>query len=81
MTARQIELARHALGLGLKKSYRNRFYASPLHPDFDDWFYLAATGDARRFGDHFKLTTAGATKALLPGESLGPEDFPTMDEV
>jgi hypothetical protein len=39
LTPRQIELARHALGLPnqYKKSYRNRFVAGGNHPDQNDW--------------------------------------------
>lgn len=86
MTPKQVELARHALGLNGKArcSYRNRFCAGAEHPDFLDWLAMVEVGDARRreavkgFGgdDLFHLTKAGAEKALLPGERLDPDDFP-----
>ena len=50
MTPRQIELARHALGLrpGCLVSYRNRFLAGPGHPDYADWQAMVAAGQAKR---------------------------------
>ena len=85
MNQRQIELARHALGLPNDKdvSYRNYFTAGPGHPDFDDWQAMAATGSAWTQGPNdylrgdyvFWLTLAGASKALRPGETIDPEDF------
>ncbi len=86
MTDNQIDLARHALGLPnrMKRSYRNNFVAGPGHVDWDEWQMMVAAGHAvsRRWSliPHiervFTLTRAGATLALLPGESLDPEDFP-----
>jgi hypothetical protein len=86
MNEKQIELARHALGLNGKArcSYRNYFSAGPGHSDYLDWLAMVEVGDARRresvkgFGgdDLFHLTKAGAEKALLPGERLDPDDFP-----
>ena len=86
MNTRQIELARHALGLNGKArcSYRNHFAAGTDHCDFLDWVAMVEVGDARRreavpgFGgmDLFHLTEAGAKKALLLGERLDPDDFP-----
>ncbi len=86
MTPAQIELARHALGLNGKArcSYRNHFVAGPYHSDFLEWSHMVEAGDATRreapkgFGgdDLFRLTRAGAGKALLPSEHLDPEDFP-----
>ncbi|WP_431861479.1 hypothetical protein [Azospirillum sp.] len=89
MTPRQVELARHALGLdGHKKvSYRNRFIAPPETPDFSEWDAMVAAGYAKRLqrsagtwgygiGVLFWLTRAGAELVLRPGESLCPEDFP-----
>jgi hypothetical protein len=87
MTLRQIELARHALGIahpGTKRSYRNHFSCGPGHVDYDEWVKMASDGNAvqrkvRGFGgdDLFHLTPAGAMAALRPGESLDHEDFPT----
>ena len=49
MTPRQIELARHALGLPTRarRSYRNRFYCGPGHGDFNDWTTMATCGWAK----------------------------------
>lgn len=90
MTPRQIELARHALGLPHKfnQSYRNRFVAGPDHPDFADWQAMVASGmaahngkphaPARSHGCYtFWLTLEGAHNALLKGETLDLEDFPS----
>lgn len=86
MTPRQIALARHALGLTASclVSYRNHFVAGPGHPDYADWQAMVAAGQAKRLeseylppGDVlFRLTRAGAEKALLPGDILNPEDWP-----
>jgi hypothetical protein len=83
MTPRQIELARHALGLrpSCLVSHRNRFLAGPGHPDYADWQAMVAAGQAKRLeseylppGDVlFHLTRAGAELALLPGDKLDPE--------
>jgi hypothetical protein len=87
MTPRQIELARHALGLParFKQSYRNRFIAGRLHPDFADWQQMVEAGDAERSAKShatgecwtYRLTLQGAHSALLKGESLDLEDFPS----
>ena len=86
MTPRQIELARHALGLRPTRliSCRNHFVAGPGHPDYRDWMVMVAAGQAsRRENKHlppgdvmFHLTRAGAEAALLPGDILNPEDWP-----
>jgi hypothetical protein len=86
MSPRQIELARHALGLPNERhqTYRNRFYASSGHRDFADWQAMVEAGMAvqseprkgsgmRMFG----LTRQGASAALHAGETLDPEDFPS----
>ena len=89
MTPRQIELARHALGLPNRnnKSFRNRFIAGLQHPDYADWFGMVLDGNAEwrsgekvPFGNDwlFWLTPAGAQKALRPGEQLDKEDFPDV---
>lgn len=85
MTPRQIELARHALGLPNRdrKSHRNRFIAGYGHADYPDWIAMVASGDAIRFtcqiyggDDYFYLTAIGARSVLLPREKLSKEDFP-----
>ena len=86
MTPRQIELARHALGLrpGCLVSYRNHFVAGSGHVDYPDWMLMVDAGNATRIeNEHlpaglvlFKLTRAGAEAALLPGDRLDPEDWP-----
>ncbi|MCW5705463.1 MAG: hypothetical protein KIT82_23130 [Bradyrhizobium sp.] len=85
MTPRQIELARHALGLrpGTLVSYRNNFCAGPGHDDFEEWEAMVAAGFARKRSSAFlppgdvlfHLTRAGAERALLPGDVLDPEDW------
>lgn len=86
MSPKQRDLARHALGLPNPRrcSYRNHFVAGPGHADYQDWMVMTIRGDAkRRVGDPitggddlFTLTQAGAERALDPGETLDPEDFP-----
>lgn len=88
MTPKQIELARHALGLkeGRTVSYRNHFVTDecPGNQDHAEWMQMVARGDAiRRKGnpitggmDCFYLTRGGAEAALKPNEQLDPEDFP-----
>uniref|UniRef100_A4WTA8 Uncharacterized protein n=1 Tax=Cereibacter sphaeroides (strain ATCC 17025 / ATH 2.4.3) TaxID=349102 RepID=A4WTA8_CERS5 len=86
MTPRQIELARHALGLPnrRKQSYRNHFVTGPGAPDYDAWEAMVTDGFAKKFrggalsgGDPvFILTPKGAMAALERGERLDPEDFP-----
>lgn len=90
MTDRQIELARHALGLGngRRQSYRNYFTAGVGHNDYEEWLEMSRIGaairrDGRRliFGgdDLFHLTRAGAEQALRSGETLDPEHFPHVE--
>ncbi|WP_342152282.1 hypothetical protein [Methylorubrum sp. SB2] len=84
MTPRQLELARHALGLPnrTRRSYRNRFLAGGESPE---WRAMVAAGQAERAepDEHgrtwFWLTTAGALAALGKGERLCPEDFPPAE--
>lgn len=86
MTSRQIELARHALGLrpGRLVTYRNHFCAGPGHADFADWETMVAAGFAVKReskvlppGDvMFHLTPAGAERALKVGDVLDPADWP-----
>lgn len=86
MTLREIELARHALGLPnkMRMSYRNRFVAGEGHDDYKDWLQMVADGNAGMrdgsklpyAGDSlFWLTHDGAKQALKRGEKLDPEDF------
>jgi len=87
MTPRQIELARHALGLrpGRLVSFRNNFVAAPGGPDYPEWEAMVADGFATKRRTKalpsgwmlFHLTRAGAERALLPGDVLDPEDWPT----
>jgi len=84
MTARQIELARHALGLPNDKmrSYRNRYVVGISNDSYEDWLKMSVAGYAKIFPnlfdkyDYFKLTLTGAKAALLDGEMLDPNDFP-----
>jgi hypothetical protein len=88
MTPAQMELARHALGLptAARRSYRNRYFASAGGATYDLWMQMVAAGEAvrgevqartQRSGSiYFELTRQGAEAALLPGETLCPEDFP-----
>ncbi len=85
MTPRQLDLARHALGLPNKRrqSYRNHFVTGDWSVDYGDWQAMVAAGLARRRAgnaltggdDLFWLTKEGATAALKRGERLDPEDF------
>jgi hypothetical protein len=81
MTPRQIELARHALGLPnqARESYRNYFVAGEGHTDYADWTAMVEAGHAQQCrgggGDLFLLTEAGARAALKPGERLDPRGF------
>lgn len=87
MTPAQIELARHALGLGngRRVSYRNHFVTGPDGDDFADWMAMVEAGNAKRHAGHplaggddmFWLTHQGAKAALKRGERLDPHDFPT----
>lgn len=88
MTPRQLELARHALGLSNPDakgvSYRNYFKAPPYSVDWPDWVAMCDKGYARRRCWHrpdrlyFILTKKGAMAALRDGERLCPEDWPDM---
>lgn len=91
MNAKQIELARHAIGLDgqHKVSYRNHFVTGPGpgNDDHPQWLAMVEAGDAvKRRGspltggdDLFRLTPKGARAVLRPGESLSPEDFPEVE--
>jgi hypothetical protein len=84
MTPRQIELARHALGLpnDRHRSYRNSYVVEKGTSRSKEWKAMVAAGIAEsREGLNssmavFWLTKEGATAALKPGESLDAEDFP-----
>jgi hypothetical protein len=86
MTTRQIELARHAIGLPnkMRMSYRNSFVTGVGHDDYAEWEQMVTNGDAEErdgkslpyAGDSlFWLTVRGARQALNPREYLDPEDF------
>lgn len=85
MSPHQVLLARHALGLeyGVKRSYRNRYYANPSDAKvYAAWIGMVACGDAdgvsvnqKHHMTHFWLTRKGAEKVLRKGESLDAEDF------
>lgn len=87
MTPKQIELARHALGLtqGRKQSFRNHFVTGEGSIDYPHWKAMVESGYAKRWpgspltggDDLFRLTFKGASAALMPGERLCPEDFKT----
>jgi hypothetical protein len=84
-TPEQLDLARHALGLGVRnrRSYRNRYVGEE-----PAWREMVAMGAARvkeaRGSEltggmpFFWLTRDGAKSALRPGESLDAEDFPDV---
>ena len=86
MNPKQRDLARHALGLDgrCRTSYRNHFVTRAGSDDHDIWMAMVAAGWAtRRRGseltggaDIFRLTSAGATAALIGDERLDAEDFP-----
>lgn len=87
MTPKQIELARHALGLThyrQRKSYRNHFVTGEGTDDHIHWMAMVAAGEAKRRAgspmtggdDCFWLTRMGAEQVLRRGEKLDPEDFP-----
>jgi hypothetical protein len=89
LTKRQVDLARHALGLpnDNRRSYRNSFIAGLGHADYDDWYAMTKNGYATRrdgvkepFGgnDVFRLTRTGAEAALVAMETLDSEDFPSL---
>ena len=84
MNPRQIEMARHALGLtdGRARSYRNFYRVNFDTADFRLWADLVkhdlafSDGAVENRLCSFALTRKGAGAVLQPGESLDPEDFP-----
>ena len=86
MTPKQIDLARHALGLPNKgnQSFRNRFCAGPGHRDYAEWERMVRSGVATVYPkggalggqDTFSITAYGAMEALRGAETLSSEDFP-----
>lgn len=87
MTPSQQKMARHALGLDgeRRRSYRNRYFTSVGTPSEEEWNDLCRRGLARREKGsgkmvHFYLTHEGALEALIDGEILDPEDFPSPQE-
>jgi len=85
LSAKQEELARHALGFskGKKKSFRNHFLAENNSRDFVEWAEMEENGFARSkkhkmWGEDstmFFLTLFGAKLAMKSGEKLSKEDF------
>lgn len=78
-------LARHALGfdnIDIKKSYRNRYAASPTSGSGIHFEDMVQKGFARRdivqpgSNTIYAMTFEGAIRALQPGEALCGEDFP-----
>jgi hypothetical protein len=89
MTARQIELARHALGFpnSRNRSYRNHFCAGPGHDDYADWEDLVSKGlalkrsDGQWGGDSmFYLTLEAALSVRLAKEHISAADPKQMRE-
>lgn len=88
ISAEQIEMMRHALGLanGRKKSFRNHYCVGSPSEDHALWTDLVARNFARRRAgnqltggdDLFWLTRSGAECVLKRGEKLCPEDFPLL---
>lgn len=88
MSPKQLELARHALGLPneRRQSYRNSFVTGEESSDHPTWMEMVEAGHAKRrekvkgYGgmDIFWLTPSGASAALAKGERLDPEDFPAV---
>lgn len=84
MNPRQIELARHALGLDGwgKRTYRNRYLVAPGASLHAEWLRMVENGHAVRHvqpgrsTDMFMLTRAGAEAAIRPGELLDEADWP-----
>ena len=84
MTDRQIELARHALGLDgrHKRSSRNYFALYPDSDGFDAWTQMVADGNAttRPCGVntqmvYFHVTPEAAFSVIRIGESLRDEEL------
>lgn len=88
LTPAQKKLARHALGFdeGVKRSYRNRYFAPMIGDVTVEWHRMKDAGYAKIMsgpsgvstGPMFYLTEAGAKLALNNGETLCPEDFPSQ---
>ncbi|MBI1207430.1 MAG: hypothetical protein GC191_09085 [Azospirillum sp.] len=82
---RQIEMARHALGLPNERgiSYRNNYIAIEGSAEWATWLGMVRIGHAiARTIDlgsvSFWLTESGARAALMPGEALHHDDFPEI---
>lgn len=81
MTPRQREIARHMLGLkdGNRKSYRNRFVADIGHHDYEVLIEMLLAGYLTAHDERYwHLTRVAAESVLRPGETLDPEDFPSL---
>ncbi len=86
-TRRQLELARHALGLPNKNNTtcRNRFCIGPGGDGYADWEHLVSVGHAvKQTGplwggdDMFHLTLTGARAVLERSEHISREDAAVM---
>lgn len=83
LSAKQLDLARHALGLvnRNRRSYRNHYVGEE-----SACREMVAMGAARAWEPSeitggmplFRLARAGAEAALRPGETLDPEGFPKI---
>ncbi len=87
MTAKQRELARHALGLPNRTNttYRNHFCIGKGGDGYKEWEDLVSQGMAVKaeagpewVGDFFYLTLKGAQAVLLGKEHLSREDAAKM---
>lgn len=86
----EVDVARHALGLGKqsKTTTRNYFVTGEGSDDYPKWMSIVSKGLALRIdrrelmgGDWlFHLTREGAEQALYEGERLSHEDFPKRRE-
>lgn len=84
MTARQLQMARHALGLPNSKrtTYRNRYCLGRGDEGYADWEDLVSrnlaikqTGTFWGGDDMFYLTLEGARAALHRGEHISREEM------
>ena len=81
LTLRQIDLARHALGLPNNEMRSKGNLIVPHTRDYHGaWLEMVDSGMAYIFEapglTYFRLTRRGAEAALFPGETLDEKDFP-----
>lgn len=85
LSKKQVEMARHALGLrdGNKTAYRNRYFLMAESDGFADWQDMVSKGHAKHVPPQspdiihfFCLTHVGAKSVLRHRETLDKEDFP-----